>query len=213
MTVPPSTTPPAQPKPSGPKKKKKRKWVVDQGLATIVGAVIGVAGSLLVVHFTAASASPTSSASPATSASASPNAAASVTLNPPVNGDIKHQTSFSGHEANLQPGESVWTFFQVVEQKSGKTNPTTYPTQGPCVIDFSSKTWKCDNVYVGHVSDNETYQICPAILNFSQSATVVKLLANAAVDSALHNNSLVYWLASPPSYINPQTCTPAHRIN
>jgi hypothetical protein len=212
-------TPPAQPQPSPagpqPSPQGKRKLELDQGVATVLAAVItvialGIGG--LVGHFWLSTGSPNPGGSPTPAASTSSSVPASVTIYPPANGDITHQTSFSGRVANLQPGQSVWTFFQVVE-KSGKINPTTYPAEGPCVIDFSSQTWKCDNVYVGHVSDNETYQICPATLNLSQSAEVVKFLENAAADSALHDKSLVYWFASPPSYINQKICTPAHRVN
>jgi hypothetical protein len=212
-----TATPPAQSQssPTGqspsqagpqPKSKEKKKIEVDPGLATIVaagvgllGVVIGVVGAVVVAHVSA------STASPSHAASASPSAPASVVINPPSNDKIPHQANFFGHVTNLQPGESVWTFFQVVE-KGGKVNPTTYPTEGPCAINYASQTWKCDNVYVGHVKDSEMYQICPAILNSSQSSEVVKSLENSAVDSALNNKNLVYWTSSPPSYINPQSC-------
>jgi hypothetical protein len=212
-------TPPAQPQPSPaasqPSTQGKRKLQLDPGVATVLATLITVIGAgigWLIVHFFPSAGSPNPENSPTSAASTSYIVPASVTIYPPKNGDITHQTSFSGGVTNLQPGQSVWTFFQVMG-KGGKINPTTYPTEGPCVIDFSSQTWKCDNVYVGHVSDNETYQICPAILNLSQSAEVVKFLENAAADSALHNKSLVYWFASPPSYINQKICTPAHRVN
>jgi hypothetical protein len=209
MTATPPATPPAQVKPVGGKKKKKRKWGVDQGLATIVGAVIGVAGSLLVVHFTA------SSASPAPAVSTSSSVPVSVSIDSPV-GKIKQETYFTGGITNLQPDESVWVFFQAVD-KSGNINPVTYPTSGPCVVDFAKNTWNCDDVYVGKITDSGTYRICPAVLNSSQSNEVVKLLEAEAVDpnssKTTNNKSPAYWFNSPPPYINQQICISVPRTN
>lgn len=213
MTATPPATPPSQAPPTATGK---RKWAVDQGVATIVAAVasiiaalIGVGGGWLIGHFTASN----TSQSPSASTSSVP---ASVSIDSPV-GKITQETSFTGGITNLQAGESVWVFFQA-EDKFGNINPVTYPTSGPCVVDFVKNTWNCDDVYVGKITDSATYRICPAVLNFTQSNDVVKLLEAAAAVAAnssktTHNKIPVSWFNSPPSYIHQQSCISVPRTN
>jgi hypothetical protein len=207
MTPIPPVTPPTQAHPN-------KRWSLDQGVATVVGAIIGVAGSLLVVHFT------TSSSTPSDAASTPSSTPASVSIYSPASGNIHWETSFAGDVTNLHPGESVWVFYQAVD-KRGNASPMTFPTRGPCAVNFAKNTWKCDHVYVGKPTDKGKYRICPAVLNFSQSNEVVRLLQVTAADPAnqpdAHPSSagsvLVEWFASPPSSINPQSCISVPRIN
>src|SRR5690242_2747633 len=175
----PDETPPAQSEPSGAPEKKRRKWAVDPGLASIIVALIPIVGALggYIGHATA----PSKSLSPA--ASASPSSAASVTIDAPVSGKVKQESTYTGSIINLHPGDSVWVFFQGFD-KNGSIDPQTYPTSGPCVVDFSKNTWSCGEVFVGKSGvDSATYRVCPAVLNFTESHAVVELLEKAAVDA------------------------------
>lgn len=132
----------------------------------------------------------------------------SVTITPPVTGDIKFVSTLYGHVSNLQRGELIWTFFQAV-YPNGSVNRQTYPASGPCGVNFTDRTWVCHNAYIGREIDNGVYRVCAAIINFSDAYAVVKLVENA------YAASLPSWFTSTPSYINdgPSACMSVHRIN
>jgi hypothetical protein len=205
MTSTPPAIPPTEPKPEGAKEKKKRKFELDPGLALVIATSITVAAGgcgALIAHLTASSGSPIPAASTASSAPAS------VSIDSPVSGTIERESTYTGSIRNFHPGDSVWVFFQSVD-KEGNINPETYPTSGPCVVDFAKNTWNCDEVFVGKITDSATYRVCAAILNFSESHAVVKLLEIAAANV----KGSASWFESPPSYINSQSCISVPRVN
>jgi hypothetical protein len=128
----------------------------------------------------------------------------SVSIDAPQNNEVPIQASFTRSVNNLQAGESVWLFVQRVENKQAE--PTTYPGDGPCTVDLSKNTWHC-NIRVG--SSGNEYQICPAVLDFTEADEVVTLLQAAAYNSNLPKNAKPHtaWFKSSPSYIIPQICT------
>jgi hypothetical protein len=183
------------------------KRTVDGGVATIVAAVILAVGGVAGVFIGRATASGTPSTSTTSKATPDP---ASATITLPTTGDIPYMSALSGNVDNLQRGQLVWTFFQIVNA-NGSLNPQTYPTDGPCAVDFKDQTWVCHNACVGMPKDKQTYRVCVAIINFSDAYAVVKLVEN----SELGNPKIPYWFSSPPSYINNNfgSCMSVHRID
>lgn len=182
----------------------RRRRTVDAGLATIVAACILAGGGVGGGFIGRATASGTTLTSTTPKATPAP---ASVTIAPPTTGDIPYYSTLSGRVYNLQRGQLVWTFFQLVSV-DGSLGSQTYPTNGPCTVNYASQTWICPNAYIGKETDNEIYRVCAAILNFSEAFAVVKLIENTYA-----SNNLPYWFASPPPYIqdNPAACMSVHR--
>jgi hypothetical protein len=190
--VPPPATPPVQAQSGGGKKKKKRKFKLSASWASVIVAFIAIPGGWLGGYLTASGGS-TSSSAPA-----------SVSIDAPQNNEVPVQASFSGSVNNLQAGESVWLFVRRVENKQAQ--PTTYPGDGPCTVDLIKNTWHCD-IRVG--SSGNKYQVCPAVLDFSDADEAVTRLQAAAVNSVLPKTAKPHmaWFPAPPSYIIPQICT------
>ena len=170
----------------------KRKRSMDVGwatalvaLATVVSASITLAGTYLV--------KPASSgAKPASTASKSAEGPTSVTITPPESGTIHHLDSYSGKVYNLRLGQLVWTFNQSVARKTGSISPVTYPDSGPCVVNYSKRTWACDNVYVGSTNDTGMYRVCAAILSSSDAFAVVDLLRNTLANKKANPSFIRY---------------------
>lgn len=192
-----------QPDPAG-----KHKLTVDIGVATIVAAVILAGGGVAGIFIGRATTSGTASALTTSKQAHEP---ASATITPPVTGDVPYSSTFFGRVDNLQTGQLVWTFFQPVNA-NGSFGSTTYPTAGPCTINFASRVWTCHKAYVGKPNDNGIYRVCAAILNLPQAYTVVKLIENTY---AAPKMKLPTWFSSPPSYVhdNSPSCTTVHRVN
>lgn len=204
-----TATSPAPGKTSGVKNHKRRKLAVDPGLAAIVAAVIAAAAGVVGGFIGNAS---TSGPGPGSAASNPKGRIVNtiVTITPPITGDIRFESTLSGHVSDLQKGNMIWTFFQVI-QSSGQVDPMTYPTNGPCTVNFSKGTWACPDVYVGKQKDSGTYRICVAVINFSEARTAVGLDEN----SELQDTGLQSWFPAPPPYINrnPNSCISVHRIS
>jgi hypothetical protein len=187
----------------------KRSLTVDVGVATIIAALIvtcgSVAGGVLIGRATAPRTTPTSTTPKEA------NGPATATITPPPTGDIPYFSTPHGHVANLQRGQLVWTFFQPVNA-NGSFGATTYPTAGPCAVNFASGAWTCRDAYIGKPKDTGIYRVCVAILSFSQAYAVVKLIENSYATKKM---DLPYWFAAPPPYIHDDSaaCTSDHRIN
>lgn len=145
---------------------------------------------------------------PGQSGSKRAGGSASATIMQPVSGNINFVNTLSGEVFNLQRGELVFTFFQVVNT-NGSINPQTYPASGPCEVNFTDQTWVCHNAYIGKIRDNGIYRVCAAVINFSDAYAVVELIKNA------YAASLPSWFTSKPSYISDgsRACMSVHRIN
>jgi hypothetical protein len=187
---------------------KRHTFKVDGGWATIIAAVILASGGVVGVVIGRATASGGASASTAPDAS---HGTASVTITEPPSGDVTFNTKLSGNVSNLQRGELIWTFAQAVNN-GGSFSPETYPTTGPCTVNYTNSTWICSNVYIGDTKDSGTYRVCAAIVNFSDTFTIVQLLENTDTTKAA---GLKFWFTSPPPYIhdNATSCMTVHRIN
>jgi hypothetical protein len=184
------------------------KRTVDAGVATVVAAIIlaigGVAGGFI-SHAIAPTSKTASSRKPAV------RGLAEVTITPPRTGDVKFESTMSGKVVNLQAGQLVWTFTQGVN-RDGSFRPETYPSSGPCDVNYTSHRWVCHHVYVGIKKDRETYRVCAAILSLRQAFTVVQVLENTLSKSS----SQAFWFASPPAYLHDSddsSCMTVHRVN
>jgi hypothetical protein len=128
----------------------KHRWSVDPGLATIVAAsiaaLVAVAGGVI-GRVTAPGATSGSTISKVTQGTPS------ATITAPTTGKVPFASTLSGRVVNLQRGELVWTFFQMVNG-NGSLGSQTYPTSGPCNINFTSNTWTCRDAYIGKISDH-----------------------------------------------------------
>lgn len=186
----------------------KRSWTIDAGLAVIIAALIGLVPATVTFFVGRSTVSGTKSNS---STSKGAHGAASATITPPATGKVPFVSALSGRVANLQRGELVWTLFQVVN-RNGSFGSQTFPTSGPCNVDFSSDTWTCRDAYIGKVSDNKTYRVCVVVLSFSEAYDVVKLIENTY---AKNLKLYPYWFAAPPSFIhdNNASCMSVQRIN
>jgi hypothetical protein len=187
---------------------KRRTFKIDGGVATIIAAIILAAGGVAGVAIGRATASGGASASTASDAS---HGAASVTITEPPTGDVKFNTNLSGKVSKLQRGELIWTFAQPVNN-GGSFSPNTYPTTGPCTVNYTNGTWICNNVYIGDVKDSGTYRVCAAIVNSPDTFIIVQLLENSETTKVTDRKS---WFTSPPSYIhdNTSSCMTVHRID
>jgi hypothetical protein len=185
------------------------KWKLDAGWATVISAAIGAVALIAVAFFAGTNVPASTSMSSSPSASRSP---VSVTINPPLTGDISHLDSYSGNAINLAPGQLIWTFNQSVNGKTGSISPRTYPDTGPCLIDYSKQTWTCSNIYVGNVNDTGIYHVCVAVLTAPDAFAVVSLLRNTLANAS---TGYKFWLSSPPYYIHDNTsaCMSVHRTN
>jgi hypothetical protein len=212
------------PPPTTTGKPKRTARQVDVGLATIVAACIlaggGVAG-VFIGRATAPSNTATSTTPKATPGK-STSSPASVTITPPVSGNIPFESTLSGQIVNLQSGQLVWTFFRNVSS-DGSLASQVYPIAGPCVVNFTDQTWTCAKAYIGKQKDDHgAYRVCAAILNFQESFEVVQLIENTyanvnPISSSTANPSanLPDWFASPPSYLHdsPSSCMTVRRID
>lgn len=189
----------------------RRRRTVDAGVATIVAACILAVGGVVGVLIGRATASGTPSAPTKPQAT---HATTIVSITPPTTGDIPFESTLSGQVVNLQRGQLVWTFFQVVNP-DGSLGAQTYPDPGPCIVNYVSQTWSCRKAYIGKPTDTQTYRVCAAILDFADAFKVVRVLENMYSKNAGTNTSFQYWFTSPPSYIhhNPTACMSVHRIN
>jgi hypothetical protein len=192
--------------PGQPNSPRKHRWAIDSGLAQIIAALIAVAGSLIIAYFLGQSHATKNTTSP--SAPKITHGVARATITPPTTEKIPFASTLSGRVFNLQRGELVWTFFQAV-RSNGSFDSQTYPTSGPCKVDFAKNTWTCRDAYIGTIRDHRTYSVCVAVLNFTQAYTVGKLIENT------YAKNLNYWFASPPSYIHhtPTACMSVVRKN
>jgi hypothetical protein len=187
---------------------KRRKFKIDGGVATIIAAIILAAGGVVGVIIGRATASGGASASTASDAS---HGAASVTITEPPSGDVRFNTNLSGNVSKLQRGELIWTFAQPVNN-DGSFSPDTYPTTGPCTVNYTKGTWICSNVYIGDAKDSGAYRVCAAIVNSPNTFIIVQLLENSGTAKITGRKS---WFTAPPSYIhdNTSSCMTAHRID
>jgi hypothetical protein len=185
----------------------KSKWAVDAGWATIMAALITVLGGFSLTYFLGQS----TAAKNASTGSRANDGVTIATISPPMTGDISFENTLYGHISNLQRGESLWTFFQVVK-RDGSINSQTFPITGPCTVSFTSNIWTCHNAYIGTIKDEETYRVCVAVLNFSEAHMVTELIENTY---ATKIQGYSYWFNSPPSYIhdNSSACMSVTRIN
>lgn len=188
-----------------------RRWKIDNGIAQIAAAFILVAGTAFV---TRATTHQNTTPSPSTSQTIA-HSAASVTISEPQSGHVTWETTLDGQAVNLQRGQLVWTFAQLMT--NGSIGPFTYPTSGPCTVDYASGTWVCHNVYIGNENDTETYRVCVAILDYAEAFRVVGLLENTQDASEPKAKSKFnFWFASPPPYIHDNSsdsCMSVSRIN
>jgi hypothetical protein len=186
----------------------RRQRTVDIGWATIVAAMIlavgGVAGVFIGLAFA-------SGPAPVPAASGPARIAASVTIDQPPTGDIRFESNLSGTVEGLKAGQLVWTFAQIVN-KDGSFSPVTYPQNGPCIVDYSTRKWTCRHVFIGLVKDSETFRVCAAIVTLPEASVVVTRLEN----TFSKNPGLISWFTSPPNYVDDRSdasCMSVHRVN
>jgi hypothetical protein len=187
---------------------KRGKWTVDIGLATIIAAIIVAVASVAGVFFIGRA---TSGASPVPTAPGASHSPASVVITEPPAGNTTFKTTLSGDVSNLQSGQLIWTFVQAVNNNNS-FSPDTYPTEGPCSVNYNNGTWICSGVYIGDPKDTGTYRVCAAVVDSSDAFAIVELLEQTEAGSSLNHR---FWFTSPPPYIHDNTdaCMTIHRIN
>jgi hypothetical protein len=144
--------------------RKRRK--IDQGLATVIAAMIGLAAAWLGGRATAPA---------ATASSDGAGGRARISIIPPASGNISHHESYSGNVDDLHRGQLVWIFNQTV----GVNGPSdrVYPGSGPCPVNYDQHTWSCREIYIGLPRDTRTFMICAAIISEAEAAQIVGKLS------------------------------------
>lgn len=139
---------------------KRRK--IDQGWATVIAAMIGLAAAWFGGRATAPAANASSG-----SAEGPPR----ISIIPPASGNVSHRESYSGNVVHLHPGQLVWIFNQTVGVNglSGRV----YPGSGPCPVNYDQHTWSCREIYIGLPRDSRTFMICAAIISEAEAAQIV----------------------------------------
>jgi hypothetical protein len=158
-----------------PSAKKKKKKKLTMPWATVITGII-TAGIGAGVTYVASSGA--STATPTPSPSASLVVPAVLTIDQPPSADITWKDNYYGTALNLQPGQLVWIFGQVVTQ--GKPSTKVYPQIGPCAVDYTKHKWSCEAEYMGKkppTVDNKTYEVCAAIIDSNMAHAIVSALS------------------------------------